>query len=96
MALSKIKHCTECVTAPGNPVDLWVRGASGKMEPQLQGSHRSQGITERHFAAIATSPGVSPQPRNERGTQPVFCREDPGLEVFSHLGSAATGINTCD
>ena len=57
---------------------LWTPGLEGHQErwsPSLWGSHRSQGITERHFAATVTQgPGVSRQPRDKRETQRlVFC-----------------------
>ena len=65
------------------PETLWTPGLEEHRErwsPSLWGSHRSQGITERLFAAIVTQrPGVSPQPRDKRETpRPVFCRvRDP-------------------
>ena len=70
---------------------LWTPGLEGHQErwsPSLWGSHRSQGITERHFAATVTQgPGVSPQPRDKRETQAsVLSREGYiGWECFCIL-----------
>lgn len=88
MALSKIKHCTECMTIPGNPQTLSQR-STGKTEPQFVGlSQIMQGITERHFAAIVTQSRSQPSAqRRERNSEAsvLSCEGSLGWKCFCIL-----------
>lgn len=70
---------------------LWTPGLEEHQErwsPSLWGSHRSQGITERYFAATVTlRPGVSPQPRDERNSEASVwsCEGSLGWKCFCIL-----------